>query len=92
MFKTYPISEPVACAPATQDEFLLQLKLIVSEYAGCEHTPEVIESLMVELRQAFRVCYEAGRIDTIPQIYIDVEPFTRQVRVTTSQFTWKDAE
>jgi hypothetical protein len=92
MFKTYPIPELVAYVPATQDSFLLQLKLIVSTYVGCEHTKDVIESLMVELRQAFRVCYEAGRIDTIPQIYIDVEPFTRQVRVTTSKFTWKDAE
>jgi hypothetical protein len=81
-----------AVVPSTQEEFLEQLKGIARNYTGCKHTPDVIESLMVELRQAFRVCYEARRIDTIPQIYIDAEPYTRQVRVTTSKFTWKDAE
>ena len=83
---------PVVTAPATQSAFLDQLKAIVSGYEGCNHTPEVIEALFVDLRSAFRVCFDAGRIDVMPQIYIDVEPVTRMVRVTTSKFEWKDAK
>jgi hypothetical protein len=92
MFDLEYISEPCTPIPATQEEFLHQLKSIASAYVAVDHTPDVIDCLAVEIRQAFRVCFEAGRINTVPQIYIDLEPFTRQVRVTTSKFEWKDAE
>jgi len=84
MYHTYAS----AVVPSTQEEFLEQLKDIARNYTGCKHTPEVIDSLHTEIRHAFRVCYEGKVIDTIPQIYVSVNPLTRQVEVTTSKFVW----
>jgi hypothetical protein len=90
MFESHLSLYPSLSVPDSLEEFGTQMKRIVSNYVGTTHTPEVIASLHLEIHSALRACFDARRIDTIPQIYITSDPYTNQVRVSTSRFVWQD--